>query len=381
MTATTDLKVALMQTPDSVTAHFSDGEAFTWRSTHALFGKVREAIKNKEPADVLKSMMDVVGTTAAAMTGFGSITVTREGVFHKGQPIHLSITDRILAHNAEGFPVEPLLRFLDKLLKNQRASAVNSLYDFLEKNEVVIAEDGDFLAYKKVRDNYKDIYSGTFDNTPGAVCEMEPWKVDEVRENTCSSGLHVCSRDYLPNFGTGSGNRVVIVKINPEHVVAVPPDYNNAKMRVFRYVVVGELNDVQKAAIFDKSRVVKPGVTQSDGVTWDDSASSFNDYNYGDDDDDNDNQEYCACGENIEDCYGDCGMDNEDNGCGDATCDGCYPPAAAVPAVPVLSDTDDGTMGFDMNVDTGGPVDPSKIVTSVVQTGPTSFAVKVRQKD
>lgn len=40
----------------------------------------------------------------------------------------------------------------------------------------------------------------------------------------------------------------MIVKINPADVVAIPSDYNNAKGRTWRYVVVGELDSNQDAA-------------------------------------------------------------------------------------------------------------------------------------
>jgi hypothetical protein len=63
--------------------------------------------------------------------------------------------------------------------------------------------------------------------------------VDEDPDRTCSHGLHVCSFDYLPHFSHANGH-VVVCKVNPADVVAIPRDYNNTKMRVCRYEVVGE---------------------------------------------------------------------------------------------------------------------------------------------
>ena len=69
---------------------------------------------------------------------------------------------------------------------------------------------------------------------------MERNKVDDNQNNTCSSGLHFCSKEYLSHFG-GSDSRTMIVKINPADVVSIPTDYNNSKGRACKYVVVGEL--------------------------------------------------------------------------------------------------------------------------------------------
>jgi hypothetical protein len=92
-----------------------------------------------------------------------------------------------------------------------------------------------------VREDFKDIHSGTFDNSVGAICEMERNTVDDNKEQTCSAGLHFCSQEYLPNFGSGRGDHVMILKINPRDVVSIPVDYNNSKGRCCRYEVIGEV--------------------------------------------------------------------------------------------------------------------------------------------
>lgn len=141
----------------------------------------------------------------------------------------------------DGFPVTPLVKFIDNLMENPSARAVRELYGFLEKNNLPITEDGYFLAYKKVRGNYLDVYSGTMDNSVGKVVTMPRRKVNDNAEQICSEGLHFCSIDYLKHFG---GERVVIVKINPRDVVSIPVDYNNAKGRCCAYEVVGEVEDM-----------------------------------------------------------------------------------------------------------------------------------------
>lgn len=254
--------------PQSITVHTFKGRAFVWRETHPLFEKVKEAIRARADLSVIEGMMDVVGNMQKALATVGNVTVTREGVAYKGKIVRSVIADRILAFMAEGAPVEPLMAFLDKLLQNPRKSAVDSLFDFIEANNIPLYEDGDLLVYKRVRGDYKDIHSGTFDNSVGTKVAIEPWEVDEDRDNTCSNGLHVCARQYLPSFGAGSGNRVVICKVSPASVVAVPRDYNNSKMRVFAYDVVGELTDADAAEALDRNLVVSQ-TNSYDNVEWD----------------------------------------------------------------------------------------------------------------
>lgn len=289
----------------SITVHFMNGDAFVWPAAHPNFLEVRQALKDGADGATIRGLMDQVSRIADALADAPTklsdkLSVSREGVFYKGRPLEMSICDRIVAHVAEGFDVGPMVKFLEKLLTNARREAVLSLYDFLAANEIPIWEDGDFIVYKKVRGDYKDIHSGTFDNSVGAKPRVEAWEVEADRDQTCAKGLHVCSRNYLPHFGSGTGDRVVICKVNPADVVAVPKDYNNAKMRVCGYEVIGELTDVQKAEIFDKQRVVIPQ-DHSDYVDWDDGVL---DHDPEDDDTCDD------CGWNTDDC--ECGLDGYD---------------------------------------------------------------------
>jgi hypothetical protein len=68
----------------------------------------------------------------------------------------------------------------------------------------------------------------------GNSVEMPRSDCDPDRNQTCSTGLHVCHYSYLANNGTTH----LVVEINPRDVVAVPTDYNGAKMRVCRFRVL-----------------------------------------------------------------------------------------------------------------------------------------------
>ncbi len=207
----------------------------TINKSHITYQKVLDAIK----ADDWELVKDVIEPKKVVLNyGQGNISVQGEKLFWKGTELHNSLTNRIVTMLQEGFPVEPMVNFMENLMSNPSKRAVTELYGFLEKNKLPITPDGHFLAYKKVRGDYMDCHSGTISNHVGAVCEMERNQVDDDQNRTCSSGLHFCSEYYLNHFG---GERTMILKINPADVVSIPTDYNDSKGRACRYEVIGEL--------------------------------------------------------------------------------------------------------------------------------------------
>lgn len=169
------------------------------------------------------------------------ISIGDNQVFYKGREVDNTLTRRMLEHLSLGIDITPLVPFLENLEQSPSRRVEQDLYGFLEYGKIPLTGDGHFLAYKAVRSDWMDIHSGSFDNSIGKVVEVERNQVDENPDHTCSHGLHVCSFDYLPHFSHADGH-VVIVKVNPKDVVAIPRDYDNTKMRVCRYEVVAEVD-------------------------------------------------------------------------------------------------------------------------------------------
>ena len=169
-----------------------------------------------------------------------SITYAGGIVTYNGHELHGYAITKLVSLIQAGKEVKPLVRFLEKLQMNPSNQTVENLYQFLEHGNIPLNENGNFLVYKAVRADYKDIHSGTFDNSIGSVCEMPRRKVNDNRNETCSHGLHVCSFDYLPHFASARGH-VMVCEVDPADVVSIPVDYNNTKMRVCHYKVIGEV--------------------------------------------------------------------------------------------------------------------------------------------
>jgi hypothetical protein len=215
-----------------------DGKPHTISKTHVTYQKVVDAIKAQD-WDTVKNIIDPV--KVVLNYGAGNVSIQGEKLFWKGQPFAGVLATRMIAMLQEGFSVEPMVNFMHNLMKNPSKRSVDELYGFLEKNNLPLTPDGYFLAYKKVRRDFKDIHSGTMDNSPGTVVEMERNMVDDNKDQTCSTGLHFCGLSYLDHFG-GNDSRIVIVKIDPADVVSIPSDYNGAKGRACRYEVIGEMS-------------------------------------------------------------------------------------------------------------------------------------------
>jgi hypothetical protein len=207
----------------------------TISKTHITYQKVVDAIK----AGDWDTVRDTIEPRKVVINyGKGRVSIKGETLYWDGREFHNAMANRMVQMLQDGFDVQPLVLFMENLMENPSYRSVQELYGFLEKNNLPITPDGHFLAYKRVRIDYTDCHTGKMDNSVGKVVSMERNEVDDNQNNTCSSGLHFCSQNYLKSFG---GERTVIVKINPRDVVSIPTDYDNSKGRACRYEVIGEV--------------------------------------------------------------------------------------------------------------------------------------------
>lgn len=214
---------------------FIGGQPTTVTESHLNYDKLRDAIKAGDWAAVPELV--TVRKTLSAYT-YGRVSISDNDILFDGTPIHNALSSRMLNAFKEGFPIDHFSRFMENLDANPSYRARNELVGFLDACELPITDDGCFMAYKKIRADWKDCYSGTIDNSIGQKPTMARRDVNEDPNQTCSAGLHVCSYSYLSSY---SGERIVAVKINPADVVSCPVDYNFAKLRVCAYEVIEEL--------------------------------------------------------------------------------------------------------------------------------------------
>lgn len=258
-----------------------DSTPYTVDRSHPRFEDILTAVKEKRWENI-PALVSVA--KAIDQFGDGRVVVNEdEGVIlYNGHILHNSLTERIMWMLRDGFDINPFILFVENLMKNPSKRAVDELYKFMEYGKLPITEDGCFLAYKRVRADYMDVHSGTCLNKPASLMpenghgllyttangvtvtvengnttlSMARNAVQDDSQITCSYGLHFCSLEYLGNF---SGERVVIMKINPADVVSIPADYNNTKGRCCKYQVVGEYKGSMTDPAFTKSVVNSDG--------------------------------------------------------------------------------------------------------------------------
>ena len=263
-----------------------EGIVHTIDTTHPNYANALQCVKDSN----WQGFLDAVDLTRKVKDYFhnSDVQIIGGAINYKGEVIHNTLTDRVIKFMQQDLPFKPLLSFLSNLMENPSKRAVDELYNFLEVGELPITEDGYFLAFKNVKSDYKDIHSGTFDNSVGKVCEMRRNQVDEDKDRTCSYGLHFCSIAYLPNFSDSNGGHTMIVKINPKDVVAIPADYNNTKGRTCRYEVIGEYTDDWRSKLGRGENGFDSDLYSSDGGEYEE-----------------DEHEYCSDCQNILNVYDD----------------------------------------------------------------------------
>jgi hypothetical protein len=242
---------------DSLTV-FIRGVPSTIDDSHPNYAEIVDLLKSgdADPENISK-LISIRQVIEAKVSPYGDVEVGYDSILYKGNVVHSYLADRMIELIDEGYDIGPWANFMNNLMQNPSYQAREELYGWLEKAAMPLTEDGCFLAYKKVRHDYKSIHDGKTDNSIGSTPWMPRSEVDDNRNRTCSKGLHFCSWHYLPHFGGSGGTRVVILKINPRDVVSIPTDYDDAKGRACQYEVIGEVPEADARTAFDGVRVYR----------------------------------------------------------------------------------------------------------------------------
>ena len=276
-----------------------DGKSYSINAGSKLFTNALEAFKVND-WDAFISFVNPEIRLKSLYAKYEGIEVKDGNLYVFDEPVHSTLATRVLSFLEAGLDCVHLFKFILKLNLNPSKRAVDELYTFLEHRALPITDNGNFLAYKAVREDYFDKYSGKFINTIDSVLEMPRNKVDDDKNVGCSYGFHAGTIEYAKQFSGGCGH-IMLVEINPSDVVSIPTDCEFQKLRTCKYKVVGEyeidLTDPLYASRFQTD--------QDDDVDlWDD------------DSDEDDDEECCHCSE----CDS-CSIDCDDCNCCNDCCD------------------------------------------------------------
>lgn len=234
-------RVNYMITDENITVNY-DGQTHIVSRTDALADRLIKAVREQR----LDEVPNLV-SAAKRIENFsqGNFVVQDGKILVNGVEAPPVLGNKIVRFSNEGLPFQPLVKFAERLQKNPSYRAVQELFQFLEKNDHPITENGNFIAYKRVRSDFMDIYTGTMSNAVGSVVEMPRNQVNEDSNQTCSYGLHVANWHYAhTQYGSSTRESDIMleVEVDPADVVAIPTDYNQSKMRVCKYTVLGTID-------------------------------------------------------------------------------------------------------------------------------------------
>jgi hypothetical protein len=247
--------VNFLFTPQSAIIITDDGRAHTALKTSADFQRITGLLLAGKKQEALE-MLDK--STAIKKVSKGHFNIVDGNVVIDGEVLPPALSNKLIALLESGQDTSRLESFWDNLSLNPSEQSKADLFKFLEANKFPLTKDGCFLAYKKVRDDWKDCHTGSFDNSPGKVVSVDRANVDPDSSRTCSYGLHVAAHEYAKGFSSG---RLLEVKVNPADVVSVPPDHSQQKIRTCKYVVLREVPEDQpecSTEIFDGDEGAAP---------------------------------------------------------------------------------------------------------------------------
>ena len=227
---------------------FADGQVHSVRRDNLNFMQVRQSLLDGNYDKVIK----LVDTKSAVEDySLGNIQIKEGNVYYdhsSGEQEKLAgvVIDKLLSLMRQGIKdPSPIFNFIEKLLDNPSRNSVEQLYNFLDYKELPIDPDGYVVGYKGVSSNYKDNYSGKFDNSVGQTLEMKRRSVDDDPNNGCSYGFHVGSFDYADSWA-GADGKLMVVRFDPKDAVSVPSCCQYQKLRVCKYEVIAEITDGRK---------------------------------------------------------------------------------------------------------------------------------------
>lgn len=271
-----------IRTGNKLTVILPSGQPKTVTEGDSVYETVLEAIKQRN----WESIPDLLDPKAAIYNFSDGKFEVIDGIVHvEGKAVPNGLSKKIIAFSKEDLPYLPLLNFWNKLKNNPSWRNVQGLFDFLELKGYPITEDGNIIAYKGIRADWTDRHTGTVSNKIGETPKVPRNEVNDDPSVECQFGLHVADWSFASSY-SGADGHMIMVSVNPEHVVSMPNAYQFTKMRVCEYTVLKEVFNEEKGNLY------KNTVSSLD--------NSSND-NY--DEENEDDDEYCReCDESIGFC-------------------------------------------------------------------------------
>jgi len=245
----------------------------TISETHPKFGAVQDYFERTPEADhdeaYVSRLLDAETTIGLHLQSLSErVSYSGGRLFFDGDPVRSALSDRVveLVRADQDADVDSLVNFLENLSSNPDPEVRESLWEWVESEDVTLTRDGKIIGYKSV-DSTDGLnlswstgttqvfvdgepQSGRIPNPLGAVVTVPRSEVDSSKTNDCSYGLHVGTWSYASTFHTGSTQLLLVVEVNPRDVVGGGA---GDKFRTCRYRVLHATSDKYSVRTFDST--------------------------------------------------------------------------------------------------------------------------------
>lgn len=251
-TATASLKTKVFSKPHYIIGEdfivvTHNGKPHTVYNGDARFNNLKNVI-------ISASWSQLETALSAAKTiekyGFGKVKVFDDNVFYDGQPVHNSITNRIIEFLSKGYEFSHLVKFLDLLMLNPSKDAREMAFEYLERYKMPIDKDGYVLAMKAVCSDFLDKMTRTISNKVGAKIEMPRSQISQDRNCACGPGLHHGWCSFVKSYGSGN-DIAVLTRFSPTDICRIPVNSGYQKIVVCKYEVLKNLGLCHKVTDFE----------------------------------------------------------------------------------------------------------------------------------
>ena len=230
----------------AITITWSDGTTTAITPDNPSYDKAMGLIKAKRSEESLRAIIDPLRVVAewsggkVILRGKTPFCVTPAGTL----PVNPKLAAFLQEFVDNNWPAEAFCRFVYRLSQNPSQRSVETFYEFVVNYGLTITDDGLVRGYKAITNNWMDKHTQTVSNRIGDKPQMARSKVDDNPDVGCSVGFHCGCLDYVKgfayNFGSPTGDRIVLVEFDPTDVVCVPRDCGCGKIRCSTYTVVAE---------------------------------------------------------------------------------------------------------------------------------------------
>lgn len=309
----------------AITVVGTGGEFIYVSASDIVYGEVRRYLTEERGTDLARIQEIITGTREgveelidAAESAVDGDTDGAYRVKH-GDPVEDVVFDTAVKLNREGGNASAIVKFLERLERNPSAASRSQLFAWLKAGGFSITSDGLVVGFKavtsdgfsisqgrepvtvKTADGVSEVITGRIPYPVGATVSIPRELVDDNRNAACSVGLHVGTLSYAQGFG-GYDSPILVVLFDPAHVVSVPKDSSDQKVRVEKLFVAAllEEDDISDTivTVFDEAAAREyasrpenekpvPEWDDSDDDSWDDESDEWDE----DPDDDEDSED------------------------------------------------------------------------------------------